>query len=168
MKRLLISGCMFFFILIANNAIAQEKVNVKDDKVKVKDDNTKMKMKGEAANMMYPYTANYSSNFAIGNPAHAKLVLDEWKKKFTQSVDRGLHNQFHLMVAAAFPEAFVKFLFYVLIGFTGIFFSQKPQSEIIALLPVLGTFVVAVSRFLPSIYVILTCVCCMYPILITR
>lgn len=88
MKRLLISGCMFFFILIANHAIAQEKVKVKDDKVKVKDDNTKMKMKGDAANMMYPYTANYSSNFAIGNPAHAKLVLDEWKDWDDNALDR--------------------------------------------------------------------------------
>ncbi len=29
--------------------------------------------------MSSAYTANYSSNFAIGNPAHSKMILDMWK-----------------------------------------------------------------------------------------
>ncbi|HYJ38303.1 MAG TPA: hypothetical protein VEV87_06785 [Chitinophagaceae bacterium] len=32
-----------------------------------------------AENITYPYTAMYSSKFTIGDPKHAKLVLDLWK-----------------------------------------------------------------------------------------
>ena len=102
MRRILISSCMFLFLFAANNVTAQEKVKAKDDKtkmkdddskekdkdnkVKVKDDNGKMKMKGDG--MAYPYTAGYSSNFVIGNPAHAKLVLNAWKDWEDNTLDR--------------------------------------------------------------------------------
>ncbi|MDQ6755902.1 MAG: hypothetical protein M3004_03115 [Bacteroidota bacterium] len=98
MKRLLISACMLFSILIATRTIAQEKVKEKDDKtkvkdkddnykekdkankIKIKDDNGKIKIKnGKGMMNNYPYTAAYSSNFIMGNPAHAKMVLDMWK-----------------------------------------------------------------------------------------
>lgn len=82
------------------------------------------------------------------------LAAQEWKKRYTQAVDRASTNQFRMLVAGSFPELFVKFLFYMLIAFTGIFFSQKPSGQIILLLPVLGTFVLVVNRFLPSVYVI--------------
>ncbi len=81
------------------------------------------------------------------------LATGQWKEKYTKSVDRGLANQLRMLVAKTFPETFVKFLFYMLIAVTGICFSQKPSGEIIALLPMLGTFVLVVNRFLPSIYV---------------
>lgn len=82
------------------------------------------------------------------------LAVDEWKKRYTQAVDRGLLNQFRMLVAGVFPETFLKFSFYVLIALTGIFLSQRSHSDIISLLPVLGTFAVVVNRFLPSIFVI--------------
>src|ERR1700692_2720886 len=97
MKRLLISGCMFLFILTGIQAIAQEKVKDKDDKtkvkdkdanykekdkddkVKIKDDNGKVKIKNDNAMLNYPYTAGYSSNFIMGNPAYVKMVVDAWQ-----------------------------------------------------------------------------------------
>ncbi|MDB5199879.1 MAG: hypothetical protein JWO92_1842 [Chitinophagaceae bacterium] len=104
MKRILISGCMFVFMLAATQVMSQEKIKEKEDKTKVKDDNskektkdgktkikddnTKIKIKGQDANMMYPYKAGYSSNFTMGNPAHAKLVLDVWKDWDDNMLDR--------------------------------------------------------------------------------
>jgi hypothetical protein len=32
-----------------------------------------------AESVSYPYTASYSSKFTIGDPKHAKLILDLWK-----------------------------------------------------------------------------------------
>ena len=147
MKRILITSCMFLFMLSATQVVAQEKVKVKDDKTKVKDgddktktkddktkikdgdgktivkddktiikdgdDKTKMKddkmkmkdgddktkvtddkikvkddegtikVKAEdgmnAMSNVNPYTARYSSNFVMGNPAYSKMVVDMWK-----------------------------------------------------------------------------------------
>ena len=101
MKSILISASMFFLIF-CNSVIAQDKVKVKDDKVKVKDDNGKMKMKGANANTMYPYKANYSSNFAIGNPAHSKIILDLWKDWDDNAFDR--HDYMADTVVMFFPD----------------------------------------------------------------
>lgn len=103
MKRIVISACMFVWMLAALPVIAQEKVKEKEDKTKAKDDNDKMKMKDDKTKMKdgnmkmkmkggdkmnYPYTAGYSSNFVIGNPAYAKMVLDAWKDWDENMLDR--------------------------------------------------------------------------------
>ena len=52
------------------------------DKVKIKEKDGKMKVKGNtaAASMAtLPYKAIYSSNFSIGNPKYASMILDMWK-----------------------------------------------------------------------------------------
>lgn len=82
------------------------------------------------------------------------LAFNEWKKRHTKAVDRGLANQFLMLMGRVFPEMFVKFLFYVLLAFSGIFLSQRPHGEIISLLPVFGTFGVVVNRFLPYVHLI--------------
>jgi hypothetical protein len=86
MKQLLFSFIAISFLLSGLESFAQApKVKQKDDKVKVKSesaDGTEVKVKVEgpgAGNIMYPYTAEYSSQFVPGNPQHAKLVLDMWK-----------------------------------------------------------------------------------------
>ena len=107
MKQLLISICAFSLVLTTNYCLGQEKVKStddktkikdkdanykekeKDNKVKVKDADSKMKSKtveaapvvttGPVVTDMAPYTATYSSNFAMGNPAHSKMILDLWK-----------------------------------------------------------------------------------------
>jgi len=50
----------------------------------------KIKNPGAMNTMGYPYTAGYSSNFIMGNPAHAKMVLDVWKDWDDNMLDR--HN----------------------------------------------------------------------------
>jgi len=40
----------------------------------------------------YPYTAEYSSNFKIGNPAQSKMILELWKDWDDNAFDR--HNYF--------------------------------------------------------------------------
>lgn len=82
------------------------------------------------------------------------LADDYWKKRYFSAVDRELSNQFRMMMGRIFPEMFVRFLFYMLIALTGVYFAQKPQQEMIALLPMLGTFGIVVNRFLPSIHAI--------------
>lgn len=99
---------MFLFMVTADQVIAQEKIKEKDDKtkvkdkdanykekdkngkVKIKDENGKMKMKDNGMNstMSYPYTAGYSSNFMVGNPAHSRLILDMWKDWDDNALDR--------------------------------------------------------------------------------
>ncbi len=108
MKRLLISICLFLFLITSNQLIAQEKVKEKDDKtkvkdkdagykekdkenkVKIKDENGKIKIKNPngGMNTNFPYTAAYSSNFVMGNPAHAKMALDAWKDWDENMLDR--------------------------------------------------------------------------------
>lgn len=75
MKRLLISICTLLLVFLCKENFAQ---------VKAKDDKTKMD------NMSYPYTAGYSSDFKIGNPAHSKMILELWKDWDDNAFDR--HN----------------------------------------------------------------------------
>ena len=61
----------------------------KDDKIKMKDDNTKIKIKDkDGMDMAYPYTATYSSNFVMGNPAHSRMILNMWKDWDDNAFDR--------------------------------------------------------------------------------
>lgn len=80
------------------------------------------------------------------------LSIPAWQDRYVRSVDRGLINRFRMFVARAIPEPFVKFLFFMLIAITGITLSFRSRNDIIALLPLLGTFAVVVNRFLPSIH----------------
>lgn len=66
MKRLLISGATLFLLFLSKENFAQK--------------------------MMYPYKANYSSDFKIGNPANAKMILELWKDWDDNALDR--HNYF--------------------------------------------------------------------------
>ena len=128
MKRLLIYTCTFLFILFCNNIVAQEKVKEKEDKTKMKDknadikvkdkdekfkakdDENKIKMKaGDAKKTVdgmtkttLPYTANYSSNFEIGNPEHSKMILDLWKDWDDNAFDR--HDYFADTMVMILPD----------------------------------------------------------------
>jgi hypothetical protein len=91
MKRLLISISTLLLVFLCKENFAQEKVKVKDDKTKMKDNGAKVKLKN-MENMSYPYTADYSSNFVIGNPANSKVILELWKDWDDNAFDR--HNYF--------------------------------------------------------------------------
>ena len=100
MKRLLISICTLLLVFLCKENFAQEKVKVKDDKTKIKDEDAKMKVKIDDEgkmkvknmdNMSYPYTADYSSNFVISNPANSKKILELWKDWDDNAFDRHLN-----------------------------------------------------------------------------
>ena len=93
MKSLLITGCLFLFVLSVNTGFSQDKEKIKDDKTKMKSDGTMMD---------YPYTANYSSKFAMGNPAHSKMILDLWKDWDDNAFNR--HDYFADTVVMLFPD----------------------------------------------------------------
>ncbi len=87
MKKLIFSVLGSAMLFISLSGYTQDKVKVKKDEMKVKSDKGKMKMEG-MANMDMPYKANYSSQFAMGDQAHAKKVLELWKDYDANMVDR--------------------------------------------------------------------------------
>lgn len=89
MKRLLfIPLALLALPLFVTAQDTKVKTKTKDAEVKV----TKMKDKGNMdmkGNMMdFPYQAEYSSKFQLGDPAHAKLILDMWKDWDDNQLDR--------------------------------------------------------------------------------
>jgi hypothetical protein len=81
MKQLLIalfSIAILWQPIVSNAQCAKVKTKTKSA------DGKEMKMKqkdkmNDAAQINYPYTAEYSSRFEIGNPAYSKMILDLWK-----------------------------------------------------------------------------------------
>jgi len=96
MKRLLIGISTLLLIFLCKENFAQQKQKIKDDKIKMKDKSMRMD------NISYPYAANYSSNFRIGNPAHAKMILDLWKDWDDNAFDR--HDYFADTVVIFLPD----------------------------------------------------------------
>jgi hypothetical protein len=101
MKRLLISICALLLVLLSQQNFAQEKVKMKDDKTKIKNGDSKMKEAG-MNDMSMPYKANYSSNFRMGKPEHAKMILELWKDWDDNAFDR--HNYMADTVTMYFPD----------------------------------------------------------------
>lgn len=60
----------------------------KESKVKVEDDKMIIKKEGVGADLVYPYTAEYSAQFVPGDPAHARPVLELWKAWEANDLDR--------------------------------------------------------------------------------
>lgn len=96
MKKLFIVALSMVFAAYCSQA-QETKIKKEDDKLKakpagmkVKKEDNKLKVKGEGVgkNLIYPYKAEYSSEFALGQPAHAKLILDMWKDWDDNMVDR--------------------------------------------------------------------------------
>jgi hypothetical protein len=72
MKRIL------FFIAIASFILSCNQASEKT---------TEAKVDAASSNITYPYKANYSSDFKMGDPNHAKIVLDFFKKWEENKVD---------------------------------------------------------------------------------
>jgi len=74
MKRLLVTMCVLSLAFVAKESIAQQD----------------------------PYTANYSSNFQIGDPANSKMILELWKDYDDNAFDR--HDYFADTAVMFFPD----------------------------------------------------------------
>jgi hypothetical protein len=105
MKRLLITICALLLVFLSKENFAQEKVKAKENKTKMKEGDAKMRMKSTMDNITYPYTANYSSNFKIGNPAQAKMILELWKDWDDNALDR--HDYMADTLVMFFPDGSV-------------------------------------------------------------
>ncbi len=79
MKRLFIAAFTLVFVFLSKEDFAQKK-----DK------------------MDYPYKANYSSDFSMGNPQNSKIVLDLWKDWDDNAFDR--HDYMADTVVMFFPD----------------------------------------------------------------
>lgn len=90
-------------LLLFSIAVFSQDTKIKEAKAKVDKKGMKVKAEYKAANMDYPYKAEYSSNFMPGNPAHAKLILDVWKDWDDNTMD--LHaDMFADTVYMEFPN----------------------------------------------------------------
>lgn len=95
MKKVIFSAICSTLLFSSVTVLAQEiKIKEKDDKVKVKaedgkkegkikaekmkDGEMKVKMEG-GETKVYPYKADYSSQFAMGSQENAKKILELWK-----------------------------------------------------------------------------------------
>jgi len=84
----------------------------------------------------------------------AYWAFDSWKSKHGQTVEKALAHRLQMRMGKIFPENLMRFLFYILIASAGIFLSYQANSEIVAYLPLLGTFAIVVNRILPSTHII--------------
>ncbi len=72
MKRLLVTICALALLLVCKESVAQQNPKTKSGQ---KNMNKQIPMD----QIPYPYTAGYSSDFKMGNPAYARKVLELWK-----------------------------------------------------------------------------------------
>jgi subfamily B ATP-binding cassette protein MsbA len=79
------------------------------------------------------------------------LASGEWRTRHARAVEGELGSQFQISVVEIIPEILMKFSFFLVMALIGIVLSQGPRQQVIVMLPVLGTFAVIISRFLPSL-----------------
>jgi hypothetical protein len=89
MKRLLITIGVLVLVFLCEENFAQGKVKMKEKST-------------SATNMDYPYTANYSSNFRMGDPANSKMILNLWKDWDDNAFSR--HDYMADTIVMFFPD----------------------------------------------------------------
>ena len=93
MKRLLVTMCALALVFVCKESVAQQKQMKKQ---------VKMNKVVRMDKMSYPYTAGYSSDFTIGNPADAKKILELWKDFDNNTFDA--HDYFADTAVMYFPD----------------------------------------------------------------
>ena len=91
MRSTLHALIMVLFLLVSIPLMAQKKNKKKNAETQpTMTDTTTMQGGGGgmAETGAYPYTADYSSKFTIGNPEHARMVLSMWKDYDNNTFDR--------------------------------------------------------------------------------
>jgi hypothetical protein len=94
-----VSVLVFSFILVSVPFFSFAQVSTTQTKEKTKSS-------PKTQTLTYPYTAEYSSNFTVGNPNHAKLVLDIWKAWDDNAIDR-YADQYADTITGTFPDGTV-------------------------------------------------------------
>lgn len=91
MRSTLHALLMVLFLLVSTSLLAQKKgKNKKADTQPTMTDTTTMQGGGGgmAETGAFPYTAEYSSKFTLGNQEHARMVLSLWKDYDNNTLDR--------------------------------------------------------------------------------
>ena len=83
---------MVLFLLVGLSLLAQEptkphKDTTRTDTTMMQTDTTAMQGGGGGTGAAMPYTAGYSSQFTMGNPEHARMVLNFWKDFDNNTLD---------------------------------------------------------------------------------
>jgi len=79
------------------------------------------------------------------------FTAQNWNDKYSNAVGKSNHYQFKILMARAFPEAFMRFILFVIIAGVGIFLSQKSPENLVLSIPLFGTFAMVAMRFFPAI-----------------
>lgn len=87
-------------------------------------------------------------------PIKAFLSFSNWKEKYETAVEKSAYNKFKIQMGRIFPTCFARFIFYGALAAVGVLLSFKQPENLIASLPLFGTFVIVASRFFPSVQAI--------------
>ena len=84
-------------------------------------------------------------------PIKVFQTLDYWKHKYADAVRRSVLYNFKVWMGKVYPDSFIKLIFFMLIACLGIFYSFRSPSDVISMIPVLGTYAAVASRLLPYV-----------------
>jgi len=81
-------------------------------------------------------------------------VLNSWKDKYVNAVNKKLHNHFKTLIANILPESFIKLFYYFILAIMGMLLSSQSSEKLISLIPSFGVFIMVANRFMPTILAI--------------
>jgi ATP-binding cassette subfamily B protein len=82
------------------------------------------------------------------------LAFDWWREKYIRAVEKSAHHRFKQLMGQVFPQSFSKLVFYCTLAALGIVISHRSAENLVASLPLFGTFVIVASRLFPSLQMI--------------
>jgi hypothetical protein len=94
MKRLIVTMCALALVFVCEESVAQQKPMMKKQ--------AKINKAVRMNQTPYPYTANYSSDFSIGNPANSRKILELWKDFDNNTLEA--HDYFADTAVMFFPD----------------------------------------------------------------
>jgi len=84
-------------------------------------------------------------------PIRVFLGSGFWQSKYTRCVEEKLQHSYRMLMGRVIPETTTRVVFFLIVGITGIVISFRPHAAIVAVLPVLGTFILVANRFIPTV-----------------
>jgi len=79
------------------------------------------------------------------------LGFEMWVGKHRDAVERSAHNLYKMLMGRVFPNCFAKFILFGSLAFIGFALSLGSRENLIASLPLFGTFAMVASQFFPKI-----------------